>query len=375
MLLATVVAGLTIVGCAKSEAQREAEARQQATPVRLEANGSIRLSEADRRTLGLQVATAQQGGLPQAAADRVGVVQTPVGSEVDIPAPASGRIVRGPTVTAGTTVTSGTLLMTIAPTFDAAEAASLAVQAADLDGQIRQIERELVAKDAEAARLRQLRQERIVSAAKEQAAVADAQSTRAKLDALRRQRAAQTKATTATLDVRAPASGTVAEIVGATGAAVHHGDTIVRILRTGERLVDVGVATDEPVGSGYVVLIDGSWAPARFVSRGASVGPDGLRHDRVALNNPLLLPGSTVSVRVLRAAAGTVIPESAVVSTAHGDLVFVQQSLDSFAPRNVRVADRARGLVRVDQGLEPGEVVVVRGAMELYGERMRPSLQ
>jgi hypothetical protein len=157
---------------------------------------------------------------------------------------------------------------------------------------------------------------------------------------------------------------------------VHHGDTIARILRAGERLIDVGVAADELAGSGYVVLLNGSWVAGRLVSRGAVVSSDGLRHDRITVDNPLLLPGATVSVRVLRTdGGGVVIAESAVVATAHGDLVFVQLSADTFTPRSVHVADRAQALVRIDQGVNPGEIVVVRGAMELYGETMRPSLQ
>ena len=375
LLVVLIFVGTLTAACAKSEAQREAEARKAATPARLEANGSIRLSDADRKTLDLQVVPAHEGNLPHSA-DRVGIVQTPVGAEVDVAAPASGRIVRGPTVSAGTTVGSGTVLMTIAPTFDAAQRAGLAVQAADLDGRIRQIERQLPAKDAESARLRVLRGERIVSATKQQAAEADAQSAHAELDSLRRQRAAQASATTANLDVRSPVSGTVAEILGATGAEVHYGDTIARILRAGQRLIDIGVAPDEPAGSGYLVLIDGSWLPGQLVSRGAVAGSDGLRHDKIAVDNPLLLPGATVSVRILRAGTGgVVIPEAAVVPTPRGDIVFVQQSSDSFAARNIHVADRAQGLVRVDQGLITGDRVVARGAMELYGERMRPLLQ
>ena len=374
MKLVMLLVTIAILACAKGEAEREAEQRQQAIPVRVQANGTIRLSDADRRTLALEVAAAQQGSLPQAA-DRIGVVQNAVGSEIDVAAPVSGRIVRGPAVTAGGTVAAGMLLMTIAPTFDAAERASLSVQAADLEGQIQQTERELVAKNAEAARLRELRGERIVSATKEQAAEADAASARAKLEALRRQRVAQANATTANADVRAPASGTVAEIAGAIGAEVHHGDTVARIVRSGDRVIDVGVAPDEPAGSGYLVLVDGSWTPATFVNRGAEVGADGLRHDRIAIDDPQLLPGSTVSVRILRSGSGVIVPESAIVSTAGGDVLFVQLAADTFAPRSVHVAERAQGLARIDRGINPGELVVIRGGMELYGERVRPLLQ
>jgi hypothetical protein len=71
VLLATFV----LNACAKSEAEREAEARRQATPVRALPNGTIRLADADRRNLGLELGVAQQGDLPQSA-DRIGIVQT-----------------------------------------------------------------------------------------------------------------------------------------------------------------------------------------------------------------------------------------------------------------------------------------------------------
>lgn len=376
--LALLVALLPLlVSCGKSEAEQEAAAREAATPVRVQHDGSIRLSAADRHALNLEVAPVSAGVLG-AGILRFGKVQTAVSDEVIVAAPVSGRLT-GTSLVAGTAVNAGTTLASIAPSFDASERVTLSVQAADIDGQIAQLEKEIHAKDAEAARTRQLARERIVSVARQQNAAADAAAAHAKLDALRREREVQRMNTVQVAAVRAPISGTLAEVHATAGSVVHQGDVLARIVRPGERFIDLPVGGNEPPGDAYAVLAAGVWLPARLVSRGAAIDEDGFRHDRVAVQGAAattLLPGSTISVRISRGAStGIIVPDSAIIPTSHGDLVYVQRTPDTFQSRVVHVAERADAFVRVDQGLAPGDVIVVRGVMGLYGESVRSALE
>lgn len=366
-----------LVACTKSEAEQEAAARKAATPIRVEQDGSIRLTAADRAALNLEVAPATAGALG-AGTLRFGKVQTAATDDVFVAAPVSGKI-SGAAAVAGSAVTAGTVLASIVPSFDASERVTLGVQAAHIDGQIAELEEEIYAKDAEAARIRQLAHERIVSVEREQTADADAAAAHAKLDALRREREAQRQNTFQVAAVRAPISGTLAEVHATSGSAVHRGDLLARIVRPGDRFVDLPVGANEPVGDRYAVLAAGVWLPARFVSRGAAIEPDGFRHDRVAIQGAAattLLPGSMISVRVSRGAStGIIVPDSAVVPTSRGDLVYVQRTPDTFQARVVHVAERTKTSVRIDQGLAPGEIIVVRGVMGLYGESIRSALE
>lgn len=366
-----------LLSCGKSEAEQEAAARAAATPVRVQHDGTIKLSAADRAALNLEVAPVSEGTLG-AGTLRFGKVQTAVTDEVIVAAPVSGRL-SGTMVVAGSSVSAGTTLASIVPSFDASERVTLSVQAADIDGQIAQLEKEIHAKDAEAARTRQLGRERIVSVAREQNAAADAAAAHAKLDALRRERDAQRRNTLQMAAVRAPISGTLAEVHATSGSVVHQGDVLARIVRPGERFIDLPVGGNEPPGDAYAVLAAGVWLPARLVSRGAAIDSDGFRHDRVAVQGAAattLLPGSSISVRISRgASSGIIVPDSAIIPTSHGDLVYVQRSPDIFQSRVVHVAERTDSFVRIDQGLAPGDVIVVRGVMGLYGESVRSALE
>lgn len=369
---------LVMTGCMPSEAEQEAAARKAATPVRVQPDGSIRLSAADRAVLNLAVASVSAGTL-SAGTLRYGKVQTAVGDDVIVAAPVSGRVSTAEGVVTGAEVTAGTLLASVVPSFDASERVTLGVQAADIEGQIAQLEKEIKAKDAEAARTHQLGRERIVSVAREQNAAADAAAAHAKLDALRRERQAQRSSVQQAAVVRAPIGGTLAELHAAAGSVVHQGDMLARIVRPGARFVDLPVSANETSGDRYSVFAGDAWVPARLRSRGAAVDADGFRHDRVELSGPAaatLLPGSTIAVRVSRGAvAGIIIPDTALVPTSHGDLVYIQRGPDTFQPRAVHVAERSDSTVRVDQGLVVGDAIVVRGAMGLYGESVRSALE
>ena len=67
-------------------------------------------------------------------------------------------------------------------------------------------------------------------------------------------------------------------------------------------------------------------------------------------------------------AGAVVLPAGALVPTADGDVVFVAEAPGRYRLRRVEVGERGGGGVALAGGVEAGESVVVRGAMELWGE-------
>ena len=105
-------------------------------------------------------------------------------------------------------------------------------------------------------------------------------------------------------------------------------------IRPGPRWIDVAVSPGEEPAAAYEVEIASRWAAARLLSRGAVVGPDGARHDRLevdAAQATLLTPGATVAVRLARENdRGVVVPEGALVPGSGGDGVFVETASGEF---------------------------------------------
>jgi RND family efflux transporter MFP subunit len=331
--------------------------------------------DADRaKALGLEVAPAARGDLPDVAI-RFGRVQARAGDETIVVAPVAARVDRPPAVALGERVRAGSPLVTLAPLLGAGERLSFGVQSAELEGQIAGVEKDLAADEARLERDRALAKDQIVSTERLQKTEAEVAGARARLEALRRARAVQAPGGGPRLDVRSPADGLVAAIDAPVGRGVQAGDVLARILRPGPRWVDVAVPPADPVGAAYeIASLDGSFVSARLVARGAIVGDDGARHDRlevVADAAAKVMPGATVAVRVAAGSSvGIVVPESAIVPGREGDRVFVADKDGRYLARSVKVAARFGGRARI-AGVEEGERVVVRGAMALAGEELR----
>src|SRR5258708_12882560 len=103
-----LLCGIPLVCCSKSEGEQEAAARKAATPVRVEHDGSIKLTAADREALNLEVAPVAAGTLG-AGTLRFGKVQSAATDEVIVTAPVSGKI-SGASAVAGSTVAPATIL-------------------------------------------------------------------------------------------------------------------------------------------------------------------------------------------------------------------------------------------------------------------------
>lgn len=367
-----------VAGCGgESEATREAAAMKAATPNRVQADGSIRLTDADRAALGLTVQTAAEGDLPNAAL-RFGRVVSPPANEAQVVSPVTGRILRPPRVQLGAIVAAGAPLLEIEPALDVADRISVGTQAAQRQGDIEAAQRELTKAEAEAARARALSPQ-VVSTAQLQQAETAVATARARLEGLQGARVAETTARTQAVPVTAPIGGAVADLTATVGSLVNRGDVLARIVKAGALWVDLSVPPDDPIGDRYELVTTTGLISAGLLSRGRLTDIGGTRTDRLAVASAAvstLSPGASVSVRVGHGATrGVVIPESAIVPGVESDTVFVETTPGLFASRSVRVDARFGGQVRVVSGLKPGDRVVVRGGMALQGELVRAQLR
>ncbi len=361
----------------KSEAEREAEAMKAAAPVRIQADGTILLTEADKAALDLIVEDAREGELPRTNL-RYGKARARLGDEALVVSPVVGRIQAAPVVALGARVAQGAAIVDLVPVLAAADRVSLGVQGADLQGQIEVARRELSQREAARDRSATLAASGLSSTALLEEAELAAGSARARFDALKQARAINLRGDGATITLRAPAEGAVVSLEAPVGGVVREGEVVARIQRSAALWVDVAMQPDEPVGEGYELLVAGARVEARLLARGAVVGEDGARQDRLELaaELPGLLPGATVAVYVARERLkGVVVPEAALVAGAQGDLVYLEISPGSFAPRGVQIAARFGGKARLASGVRPGERVVVQGAMSLRGESIRADLR
>ncbi len=377
-MVATAVAGLMLAACGgQSEATREAEAMKAATPNRVQADGSIRLTDADRKALGLMVQPAAEADLANSTL-RFGRVISPPANEAQVVSPVTGRITRPPRVQLGSVVAAGTLLLEILPVLDVPERISVGTQAAQRQGDIEAAQRELAKAEADAARARELSPQ-VVSAAQLQQAETVLAVARAKLEGLQGARTAEITARTEAVSVQAPIAGTVADLTATVGALVARGDILARLVQPGPLWIDVSVPPYEDVGDRYEVVTPTGTIPARLLNRGRLTDIGGTRQDRLVVDAAAaaaLTPGSAVSVQIGRGTTrGVVIPEAAIVPGVETDTVFVEVSPGIFAPRPVQVAARYSGQVRLATGLNAGDRVVVRGGMALQGELVRSQLR
>jgi RND family efflux transporter MFP subunit len=375
--LLTIALAILLTGCGERESAREVRAMKDATPQRLRPDGTIQLSDQDRAALGLVVASAAEGDLPESTL-RFGRVVSLSANEGQVVSPVSGRVTRPPLAQLGSPVQAGAVLLEIVPALDTPDRIAVGTQAAEREGQIEVAAGELAQAEAGAARARQL-SPHIVSTAKLQEAETAVATARAKAEGLRNARDAASQARSRPVAVAAPIAGTVTAIKIDVGALVNKGDVLAHIVREGPVWIDVSVPPEDPVGERYVVTTLSAPIAARLLARGSVIDPDGTRHDRLivdATQSAALRPGASVSVQVAHGASrGIVIAEAALVPGVDTDTVFVETASGIFAARPVQVAARFEKQVRVASGLNVGDRVVVQGAMALQGERLRSQLR
>jgi RND family efflux transporter MFP subunit len=365
---------LLALGCHGRAGQDE---REQLVPHRLQQDGAIKLSSTERATLDLAVTPAALGDLPNVVV-RFGQVRAPLGEETLVVSPVAGRIPRTPLVALGSDVAAGAPVIEVVPVLAAAERMNVNLRGAELGGQIEAAEHELATQRAALERARELARSNIISQAKLQEAETTVATTSAHVESLRRATKIQSAGEATPITLRAPAAGRVSTLNATVGAVVQQGDLLIRLMKPGPRWVDIAVPPNEPAGDSYEVTAGDAWMPSRIIAPGTVVEADGLRRDRLQVDEPSaakLLSGQVVSVRIAHGQAhGLVLPESALVPGVQTDLVFIETSPDTFAPTPVRVTTRFGGRVRVASGLKVGDRIVTRGAMSLHGETRRAEL-
>jgi len=359
----------TCAGCGsrgRDDDERRAPSRMQ--------NGAIVLDERSRAALDLVVAAAAEADLPEVRI-RYGKVVARPGDELLVASPVAGRVTRVERAT-GDRVAAGAEIARISPSLGAAERASLGVQSADIAAQMTQAQEDLKLREAEAARARELARDGIVSQAKLQEAEAAVATARARLLAARQGLAAQAGAVAGSMPLVAPVEGTLVALEVALGEGLDAGRPVARVLRAGPRRIELSVHAADPAASSYEAQIGDAWLPARLIARAMAVGDDGNRHDVLELDDTAQpIVGAILAVRLAIAPArGQVVPESAVLTSAGGDVVYVEARPGRFEARIVQVAARLGGRARIAAGLRSGDRVVVRGAAALRGEALRSSL-
>jgi multidrug efflux pump subunit AcrA (membrane-fusion protein) len=374
--LACCAAGVAACGGGQSEEAEEAAAMKAAAPSRVQADGSIKLTDADRTALGLVAQPATEAELPNTSL-RFGRVVSPPANEGQVVAPVTGRITRAPRVQLGANVAAGTTLLDIQPTLDTPERITVGTDAAVRQGDIEAAQGELDKAESDATRARALSPQ-VISAAQLQQAETAVATARAKLQGLQAARTAETTARTQDVAVASPIGGVVAELTVNVGALVNRGDVLARIVRPGPVWIDVAVPPDEPIGDRYEVMTTARRIAARLLTRGRITDAGGARVDRLmvdAAGATALTPGSTVAVQIgTGTMRGVILPESAIVPGVERDSVFVEAPHGIFVQRPVQIAARFGGQVRLGSGLKPGEIVVLRGGMALLGELVRGEL-
>lgn len=368
-ITALVCVAAVCAGCGS----RDRDEDERRPPSRVQ-GGAIVLDERSRAALDLVVAAAAEADLPEVRI-RYGKVVARPGDELLIASPIAGRVTQVERAI-GDRVTAGEEIARISPSLGVAERASLGVQGADITAQVTQAQEELKLRDTEAARASELARDGIVSQAKLQEAEAAVATARARLQAARQGLASQAGAVGRAMPLAVPAEGTLVALDVALGEGVDAGRPIARVLRVGPRRIDLSVHAADPAASSYEAQIGDTWIPAKLITRAIAVGDDGNRHDILELDagaQPLV--GAVVAVRLATAPArGPVVPESAVLTSAGGDVVYVEQRPGRFEARVVQVAGRLGGRARIAAGVQPGDRIVVRGAAALRGEALRSSL-
>jgi cobalt-zinc-cadmium efflux system membrane fusion protein len=364
VLVAAVCAGCS--GRDRDEDERRPPARTQGR--------AIVLDERSRAALDLLIAPVADADLPDVRI-RYGKVVARPGDELLIASPIAGRVTQVVRAV-GDHVAAGDEIAKISPSLGAAERASLGVQSADITAQATQAQEDLKLREAEAARASELARDGIVSQAKLQEAEAAVATARARLLAARQGLAAQAGAVVRSMQLVASAEGTLVALEVTLGEGVDAGRPVARVLRTGPRRIDLSVHAVDPAASSYEAQVGDGWLPARLIARAIAVGDDGYRHDVLELDDTAQsVVGAVVAVRLAAVPArGPVVPESAVLTSAGGDVVYVEARPGRFEARVVQVAARLGGRARIAAGLKSGDRVVVRGAAALRGEALRASL-
>lgn len=360
-IIAVLFAVATVQGCGGEENQPPPRSR-------VDEQGRVVLTDAQRAALDLDTVTAEDGVLTESSL-RIGTVVARPQEDALVVAPVTGRLA-DTMAELGSRVSEGDALAVLEPLVDTASRAGLEAQRRQLGGQVEGAEAQVEAKQADLSRITTLVATELATEAERAQAEAALRSERARAESLRLAGDELAQTMEGALTLRTPVSGSVALLATGTGSFVLQGAVIARIVQPGPRWIDVAVPPEDPVGDAYEVrgVPEGS---VRLLQRGVVVGSDGTRRDRLEADPVAashLLPGAKVPIDVLREFHGVLVPVEAVVRRGRENLVFVEEEGGRFAPRVVEVSARDGERAAVTAGLPAGARVVTRGSASLLGE-------
>ena len=311
-----------------------------------------------------------------------GSVRARASGEARITSPLAGRLlsVGGEFPHLGSEVQRDQVLAAIAPSL------SMDADLASLELAVKQGEIRRDHARAERARVEGLFQqqavpERRVIEARHEAAEAEAAmvAARKRLEQFAGMQRTGAGGAVARVEVRAPITGVVADVLVTPGAFVETGSDLFHVVDPRVLWLEVRVpeaeigAVQHPTGAWFEV--EGFEQPfevteasgARLVAFGGVLDPE-TRTAPLIFEFPnrdgALRVGMFARVRVLTGGVRTAlaVPRSAIVDDRGRDTLFVQAGGESFERRTVTLGARDGELVEVISGLQPGERIVTRGA-------------
>lgn len=363
-LAAIGVTGLLAAGCAGGGTPSVASAARADVPGDALGDGRVRLRAETMPFIGIEQVAAPERGSVLVAPGRVAFRD---GARASVGAPADGRVVEVH-VTAGGLVRRGDPLVTLSSPAAAAQRAELQrLQAAHR-----------AARDA-AARHARMMESGVGVAAERLAADSHLAEVEAELASARRAVAYLGEGEGETVVVRAPIDGTVIELGTSVGASASPGNG--PLVEVGDPdavwlVADVFERDLALVEEGAPALVETAASSEPIRGRVARVGA-ALRSGMRAAPVYVEFEDATVRLRAgtyarvtidSNSPAGVLLPSAAVlIQNGVRPVVYVETAERTFAAREVRIGASIDSRVNVLSGLEPGERVVVRGALLLDG--------
>lgn len=275
----------------------------------------------------------------------------------------------------GDAVTRGQTLAVLVPRLGG-ETDLAALQAA-----LASAESEATLAGSEAARVQRLFDQQAVSARRLEEARAAQEQAKARLMAARARRAGL-GGDASGIALRAPISGIIAAAPIANGAAVAAGDRLFQIVDRSEVWVEAHVAEADAARlrtpDGLAFELPGVDAPVEIIAgvNGQLVGRSSVI-DPVTRSVPVIFALASPDPRInlnqkveARVFTGErrkalSVPSTAVIDDAGQRVVYVMRSGESFSRVPVRLGLRDGERFEVLEGLNPGDRIVARGAMQL----------
>jgi RND family efflux transporter MFP subunit len=297
--------------------------------------------------------------------------------EVVVTAPVAGRVATSgrPLPRLGERVDANDLLGVLAPRLEAADLASLELAVTSA-----QLQRRFA--DQERQRVEALRTQGAIPERRVQDALHAVESATAALEAAERRleqfrRVQQTAGRSeGTVQLRAPLSGTVTEVLVAPGTFVEAGAPLLRVTDLTQLWLEAHVPEaylprlDQPRGASF--RLDGDLnrvplPPEAYVARGGRIDPQTRALPEVfADENPAgrLAVGAFAQVDLFHGEErrALAVSEAALIDDGGFFVAFVHVEGESFERRPLRLGLRDAGFVEVVSGLTEGERVVTQGA-------------